>query len=362
MVPDMMKSLLAFGTAMLCGLASAHAAPEDLRVQVVTVAEKPLVLDLQLSGTLEAKDMIALSFRQSGRVVEVLVEEGDTVTAGQELARLDLVQQDQALRVAEASLEAARATQVQARQASERAEALLARGVGTRAARDEALRALAEADGAVERAESYVEQARRAVDDTMLRAPEDAIVTRREVAPGQIVGAAQPVLWLASLGPMEAVFDAPDHPLLDQTMGAEVRLSTLDIARPDMIGVVTEIAPLVDPVNGTVAVRAELRETQVDARLLGVAVRGHLLIAADRALTVPWTALARLGDGPAVWVVDAGDRVTLTPITIANFGDGAVFVTDGLSVGQKVVGAGSQLLYPGRAVQPAAPGTETEAP
>lgn len=141
------------------------------RVELVAAEERSVRLDLQLSGSIAATDSVEMSFRQAGRVTGVSVDKGNRVTRGQELARLDLVQQNQALRVAEAGLDAARAGLSQARQASERADALLVRGVGTRAARDDALRALSEGKSAVERAESTLEQARRAVRPRCCRDP-----------------------------------------------------------------------------------------------------------------------------------------------------------------------------------------------
>ncbi|WP_241232725.1 efflux RND transporter periplasmic adaptor subunit [Paracoccus haematequi] len=324
-----------------------------MRVEMVAAREQPVQIDLQLSGSLTATDSVQMSFRQPGRVTRVLVDEGDRVTKGQELARLDSVQQDQALHVAQAGLDAARAGLAQARLASERANALLARGVGTRAARDDALRALSEAQGSVERAESTLDQARRAVEDTVMRAPQDAVVTARDMAPGLVVGAAQAVLTLATLDGLEAVFNAPDHPALDSAMGTVVRLDTLDIDRPQMRGTVSEISPLVDPASGTVAMRVRIDDVAADTALLGAAVRGHVDIAVDRGIAVPWTALMRDGDRPAVWRVDDDSRVSLVPVTIAQFVDGLVYLSDGIAAGDMVVGAGSQLLYPGRQVQQA---------
>lgn len=349
----MLKRTLITLSIAVAAMPAILAAQDDLRVEFVTAETEALLLDLQLSGTIEAKDSVDLGFRQSGRVTDVLIEEGDEVVAGQPLARLDPVQQDQGLRVAEASLAAASATEEQARQASERADAMLARGVGTRAARDDARQALSEAIGAVQRAESNVEQARRAVEDTVLRAPVNSVITQRDMAPGQIVGAAQSVVSLANLDGLEAVFRSPDHPLLNEAMGAAVRLDTLDIDMPAMTGTVTEIAPLVDPASGTVTVRARIDDVEPGTTLLGAAVRGTLRISSDAAVVVPWTALTRQGRDAAVWVVGEGNKVSLTPVQISHFGDEAVFLSGGVESGQTVVGAGSQLLYPDRTVQPA---------
>ena len=325
----------------------------SLRVEFVTAEEKPLLLDLRLSGTLEAKDSVDLGFRQSGRITEVLVEEGDRVRQGEPLARLDSVQQEQGLNVAEASLASARAAVAQAQQARDRADALLERGVGTRAARDQAVQALSEAQGAAERAESSVDQAQRALEDAVLRSPADSIVTGRDMSPGQIVGAAQPVVSLATVGGFEAVFKSPDHPLLDSAMGAEVSLSTIDLDAPDMKGTVTEIAPLVDPETGTVEVRATIENGPEGVELLGAAVQGDMRVQSDGGIVVPWTALTRQGEEPAVWVIDDRGQVNLAPVEISYFADDTVYLSSGLEPGQIVAGAGSQMIYPGRIVEPA---------
>lgn len=347
-----------FGTALLACLTAFPAFAQDdadqaIRVRLYTVETTQLATDMQLSGEIKAVDALQLGFRQGGRVTEVLVEEGDRVASGQPLARLASVQQDQALNVAEAGLSSARAGHEQARQASERAAALLSRGVGTRAAADQAEQALSQAEGVLERSVSAVDQARRAVQDAVLRAPQDAVVTSKSVAPGQVVAAAQPVLNLAALTGLEAVFRVADDPMLRDILGTRIRLETLDIQRPTMFGDVTEVSPLVDPETGTVTVRARVQTAQKGTSLLGASVRGYLDVALAQGAAVPWTALVRQGDQPAVWTVGQDDRVTLTPITVSHYGDQSIFVSDGLKDGQRVVGDGSQLLYPGRQVQAA---------
>lgn len=325
---------------------------QPLRVELERAELRPFVLELALSGTIEAWNSIDLGFRQGGRVVEVLVAEGDSVSPGQDLARLDPVQHDQALKVAQAGLNAALASEAQARQASDRAEEMLARGVGTRVARDDAHREFSAALGGVQQARTNLDLARRALEDTVLRAPSRAVVTRRDMAPGLVVGAAQAVLGLASVDGLEAVFNAPDHPLLQGAMGTRVRLDILDIDIPQLTGIVTEISPLVNARTGTVTVRARLDDIPEGVRLMGAAVRGHLLIRESSGIAVPWTALTRAGDAPAVWVVDQQGVAGLQPVEILYFSDDDVYLSKGVSAGQMVVGAGAQLLYPGRHVIP----------
>lgn len=333
-------------------------APDDaagpLRVEVVTVTEAPVVMDFVLTGAIEARDSLDVSFRMGGRVTEVLAAEGDRVSQGQPLARTDSVQQEQARRVAQASLDSAEAVRDQASLAAERAVALLERGVGTSAARDAAAEQLSSAEGAVAQATSALEQARRAVTDTVLRAPQDAVVTERAVDPGQIVGPAQTVMSLAVLSGLEAVFQTPNSPLLDNAVGAHVSLEPLDYPDRRMVGTVSEVAPLVNPETGSVEVRVTIDDAVTDTALLGAAVRGDIRVPAGSGMQVPWTALTANGAGPAVWVVADDDTVSIAPVAIERFEDGVVLLESGLEPGQRVVGAGSQMLFPGRLVVDAA--------
>lgn len=333
-------------------------APDDaagpLRVEVVTVTEAPVVMDFVLTGAIEARDSLDVSFRMGGRVTEVLAAEGDRVSQGQPLARTDSVQQEQARRVAQASLDSAEAVRDQASLAAERAVALLERGVGTSAARDAAAEQLSSAEGAVAQATSALEQARRAVTDTVLRAPQDAVVTERAVDPGQIVGPAQTVMSLAVLSGLEAVFQTPNSPLLDNAVGAHVSLEPLDYPDRRMVGTVSEVAPLVNPETGSVEVRVTIDDAVTDTALLGAAVRGEIRVPAGSGMQVPWTALTANGAGPAVWVVADDDTVSIAPVAIERFEDGVVLLESGLEPGQRVVGAGSQMLFPGRLVVDAA--------
>lgn len=335
---------------VLVFLASPAVAQAVLPVEFVEVRATQLTFDAALTGTIHATDSVGIGFRLGGRILDVSVKVGDRVAKGQPLARTDPLQQEQALRVAQAAEASAIASREQARQAQGRAEAMLARGVGTRAALDAANQALSAATGSLTQARTSLGQAQRALADTVLRAPDDAIVTKRMAEPGQIVGAAQAVLELASVSGREAVFRTPDTPLLRDAVGAPVTLSGIDFPDLHMTAHVSEISPIVDPGTGSVTVRATIENAPTNASLLGAAVRGAIHYPAGSGIAIPWTALTSADDGPAVWLVGADNRVTMTPVMIERFYNGAVILGGGVSPGQTVVGAGSQLLYPGREV------------
>lgn len=205
---------------------------------------------LTLYGNVEIREVV-LGFRVAGRVAEMAFQEGDAVTAGSRMARLDAVPYEQALATAEARVEAARAQLeklesgsrpqeieqaaarvTQAEAAFRNAEKVHTRKLGllesgassqrevdaALAAREETEAQLAAArealalvregfrrqDVAAARAElaaarARVEEARTRLDDTVLLAPSDGVVLTRVHHPGAVVGAGAPVYTL-SLG------------------------------------------------------------------------------------------------------------------------------------------------------------------
>ncbi|RCW82859.1 efflux RND transporter periplasmic adaptor subunit [Paracoccus lutimaris] len=327
-----------------------------LPVEFVKVESAPLTFDAALTGTINAQDIVEVGFRLGGRVLEVMVQEGDLVSTGQALARTDPLQQEQRLRVAQAAVESASAAEAQARQAQVRAAAMLERGVGTRAALDSENLRLSVAVGALTQAKASLGQAERALADTVIYAPTDAIVTSRMAEPGQIVGAAQAVVSLASATGREAVFRTPDSALLRNAIGAPVTLSGIDFPDLHMTAHVSEIAPIVDPGTGSVTIRATIDDAPANTSLLGAAVRGAIHYPAGTGIAVPWTALTSANGSAAVWMVGRDDRVILAEVKIERFNNGTVILNTGVTPGQTVVGAGSQLLYPGRKVRDAGAG------
>gem|GEM_PF-6493242 len=85
---------LSAACAMLAAV-SAQAQPADIppAVEIVRAEEKPLTLDVRLTGTIVAQDSIDLSFPTSGRIPRIYVQTGDRVKGGDALARTDGVQQ-----------------------------------------------------------------------------------------------------------------------------------------------------------------------------------------------------------------------------------------------------------------------------
>ena len=198
-----------------------------------------------LVGEITAPETLQAAFPVGGRLTDVRVQVGDRVSAGDELARIEQVQQAQALASAQAQVSAAQAEYTAAKFQADRQAELFARGATTRSDRDSAADRLAAAIATKSQSEAALDQAQQALEDTVLIAPADATVTDRFGEPGQVVGAAQPVLELA-IGPgFEAKFDVPETVLTSSTQDpGTVRLSAIDRPSITVSGHVSEVSPL----------------------------------------------------------------------------------------------------------------------
>src|SRR5579859_1690600 len=159
---------------------------------------------LNASGYVTARRQATVSSKVTGKVAEVLIEEGLQVKQGQVLARLDILTQEAALRLAEAQLSESQRSleenQVRLKQAQitqARQHRLLAGGATTQTDVDSA-----DADAAtyearlklgeqqVQVAERTLAQRRQDLDDTVIRAPFDGVVTTKDAQPGEMISPA----------------------------------------------------------------------------------------------------------------------------------------------------------------------------
>lgn len=347
-----MGFMMVSGRALLVSLVFAQplCAEAPLQVNVVIAQRLADTRVDALIGEIVARDTLTVSFPVGGRIAGVMVEQGDKVVAGQELARMESVRQEQVLRAAEAGVATAQADFRQAQATLDRQNALLESGATTRIARDAAEDALTVAEGMLAQAQANFDQARKALDDTVLRAPEAAEVTARMADPGQVLGAAQPILTLALGSELDAIFDVPEALLTTKGDSTAIELELLDSPGAVFSGTVREVSPLVDPSTGTVEVAVGVEKAGSGASY-GDAVRGSVRRVMADHMALPFTALSASKAGPAVWVVDPETRlVALRQITIERFETARMVLSGGLEEGALVVTDGAQLLYPGRPV------------
>ena len=336
-------SPLLFLTALAC---PALAEP-PLLVEIVTAEQSSPTRDYTLVGIVEAQNSYPASFRSGGLITDIFADVGDHVAAGAEIARLDATTAQAQRDAAQATLEAVAARLKQAEQSRDRVEASLSRGTATQADLDEAVQSFLSAQSSYRQAQTQLDKAQQGLNDTTLHAIEDVIVTERNAEPGEIVGAGASILELATDGRLDAKFYVPDIGNLNSVIGLPVAITPID-GGETIIAFVAEVSPVVS-VAGTVEMTAHLpNDTDLP---LGGLVEARVTLDSDPVITLPADALFVTANGPAVWVIDPA-TMTVSPraITIASYREAEIAISGGITAGEQIVGAGSQVLYAGREV------------
>ncbi len=345
------------GTALLvigASFGSALQAQPPVAVEIIHPRPLPDSHIIHFIGTVEAPETYPASFRSGGRVTAINVETGDRIAKGEIIAELDQTAAQASLDAAKASVTAAQAQLDQARQARDRAQGLLDRGTGTQDALDEAMQGFLQAQASFDQAQAQLETAQQGMDDTTLRAIDDAVVTERAAEIDEVVSAGQEVVMLANQSAREAVFQAPDIAGLSRLSGRQISIESPDQPQP-LPAQITEVSPQLSD-TGTVTIKARLTASTTPLRI-GTLITGTIDLPHPARLSLPWDALVSGPQGKSVWVVDPQTQtVTLQPVEIAAYNTTSIELapSEAITTTLQVVGKGASGLFDGQQVTPIA--------
>jgi len=324
-------------------------------VFVTTVTPANSAQTRSFTSVVRARVETELGFRTGGKVVERLVEVGDSVKAGQVLARLDPADYQLAVKAAADQMQAASVDAQQAASDEARFRRLLADGsVG--AADHERQKARADAAAArLDQAKRQLELARNREAYATLVAPYPGVVTTLRFERGQVVAEGQPVLSLARDGEREIVAELPED-WVGRARSLVATATPWNDPKSQVRLVLRELSPQASVQGRTYRARysaAPDSRASMDALPLGSTMQLTLSgpQAGPAATVLPVSALVK-GSGPAgVWTVNArGSGLVFTPVQVVSNDDATVQVT-GLTTGSKVVSVGAQKLDAGTAVR-----------
>lgn len=328
------RAVTAAGLLVAAACSSTRTTPETAEraqtggtVYVVTDSTIDAVIDA--AGTAQPVAEATLSTKLMGTVTDVFVHEGDPVSAGQPLVRLDardLVARDSQV---QAAVDAARAVQLDAQTQAARIRALYADTAATRAQLDAVETALARANAGVAGAQASAREldATRAYAD--VRAPFSGVVTRRFVDPGAFAVPGAPLVTVQNVARLRVSVNAAPEDVRMLRRGAKVRTTIEDTT---VNGVVEGVVPAAGNVYTVNAIVDNAARRLASGGAASIALpQGH-----RRALLVPAAAIRRQGDLTGVIVRgSAGDDLQWVRLGAAR---GAfVEVTSGLSAGTTIV-------------------------
>lgn len=348
-------ALLAAGCSPAATAAQAPpAAPE------VTVAE-PLVHSVDVYGDVvgrfAAVQAVAITPQVTGRLAEVLFQDGQTVRAGEPLFRIDPAPFAAAVDQAEAEVARVRALGALAQEERRRAENLIALDAMSQEEFDRRAGGAEETAAAVRSAQARLEAARIDLGYTTILAPIDGRVSDRRIDVGNLVSANESLLTtVVSQDPIHIEFGvAPDVATAigrpdAQGAGAAVQFRLEGESGFAHAARIDFVDNAVDPNSGVVRMRAVVENP--DGRFApGQFVRVQFAQSHIAAATlVPETAVSSDQNVKFVLVVNADNVVEARPIGAGPVVDGMRVVEQGLGAADRVVVGGAQRAYPGTQV------------
>lgn len=303
----------------------------------VAVAVRDTVVDaIYATGEIEAIQSIELRPEVEGRLTEILVREGATVSAGTPLFRID----DAKTKADVARLTAERDLAVQA---LERTRELFAKEASSKSEME-----LAEANFRSAEARLELEQVR--LNRTIVRAPFSGIVGERFVSLGDYLTTSTPLTTLQTFDPQRAAFEVPERYARRVSVGQSVTF-TVAATSDTYTGDVDFVNPVVQLPGRTIEVKA-LVPNQNRELIPGMFIDVRLAteVRAD-AIVVPEDAILPLQGADYVWVV-AADTASRKEVQLGVRVPGFVEITSGVEAGSQVVVGGLERLREGAAVAP----------
>jgi len=334
---------------------------EAIPVAVTPVAERPFRVEVAAVGTLRARETALVSPKIPGHVIEVLVDIGSHVRAGQLLVRLDPTDFKLAIAQAKAALSAAEAGVLQATAQYEQAEKehrrisdLLEQNVvpqsrydAVEAAYKTAREALAAARHRRDQAQAALATAEQALQDTEIRSPITGSVVERRVEVGQAVEPAAQLFRIVDQTSLKMDVQLPETDLHRVRVGTRAEITVDSFPGKTFPGRVTVLNPMVDPRTRTFQVRITVpnpAEKLVD----GAYARVKLFLGKRKALAVPREALQRLpGSGTYYVFVIHDNQAAKRVLKLGVMEDLYAEVLDGVSQGERVVTSGAGRLRSG---------------
>jgi len=320
--------------------------PPLVRIETVQTSVQS---ERSFTGIVAARVQSDLGFRVPGKVLERLVDAGQSVKRGQALMRIDPTDLRLVVRARDEAVAAAKARARQTADDEARYRDLVAGGAVSASAYDKVKAAAESARAELNAAEAQADVARNETGYAVLFADADGVVVETLAEPGQVVDAGQIVVRVAHAGRREAIIELPET--LRPAIGSTGR-ATLYASGVTGSAKLRQLSDAANRQTRTFEARYVLEDRLADAPLgstISIQISDGRSVSA---LQVPIAAIFDPGKGPGVWLVEGeAPRVAWRAVQIARLSDEAASVLGNFKAGDRVVALGAHLLHEGEPVR-----------
>jgi RND family efflux transporter MFP subunit len=358
---------MAATAAMLAGCHSGepaqNAAPQSAPARVVESMQEQVPVTVRATGVLHARESAVISAQVMGRILRVLVREGDTVHAGQTLAVLDDATLSATVNQSEAAIKA-----IQNQEAAAETDAALAASTLARYKQLQVEKSVSpqEMDEVTRRAEAAEQRvaalhaqsnaaraqengARTMLGYARLHAPFTGVVTARMADPGTLATPGMPLLQIDQAGPQQLQVTVDESVITAVRKGMAIPV-TIDAAQQaNITGTVAEITPAADPASHSFLVKIDVPLSgQLHAGMYGTAA---IAVGTHEAIVVPRSAVVMRGSLACAYVLDGNSMAELRYVTLGAAQGDRVEVLSGIVAGEKLVDSPADRELAGRRIE-----------
>ncbi len=324
---------------------------ELLPAEVHTIKPRGLVDVVRFTGTTQPIDQTIVKGRVAGRLAEVLVREGDRVTAGQVLARFETTELQAKMNERQSALEAARAdARWTARDRSDK-ETLANRNIVSQSAADQARATADNRASMVAVAEAQLDVARKNLADAEVKAPFDGVVGERIANQGESLPIDGKILALLDTSHVEIAAQMPAGDVIRMKVGQLAGVMLEGFGDRVFDGKITRISPTTQAGSRSIPVYVEIVDRDEGLRG-GLFATGSVTVQEkSHALAVPASAMRKDDQGDFVLVVENNALVRKPVGAVRTWSRGELVEVKGLESGMTVVSAPLPGLQAGQRVK-----------
>ena len=336
--------------ASACGPSSGEDEVKAVPVRVITMTPVTISSEAYASTRLEGEEDALIYATTAGRIEEVLISEGDSVTTGQHLVRLDTDQQLTAgTSSAIAAISAARANAENALNDYERMLSLFDAGAVSQQQLDGSRVGVESAEAQLRQAQAGYSTARSMQNNAVITAPFTGRIGRIWAREGNLSGGG-PLLSISGSSGIMARILLPERDIFSLSPGLPAYVTVTALDGTAVPGIVTAVSPSVDPVSGLVSVQVSFDDPDGILRP-GMAGRVSVLTeTVSSALVLPESVLRRSRTGYQVVVIE--DSIAhLRDVEAGIRNSGNVEIRAGLFPGDVVVVHGHTRVSEGSLVE-----------
>lgn len=331
-------------------------AGRTVSVDTALVERRDLTPVFSFSANLEALWSTDISTKADGRIDKLFVEEGDLVTAGMVLARLDMNELGAQVMQAEGQVLQAQATLEQNELNFHRMDLLYKQNAVSAHTLDSARTQRDLAQGGLRAAQGNLILLKTRMDNANIISPLNGVVIKRHVQAGTFSKAGIAIVTVADVSTLLAKALVGEAQISELTLGKSVNIKVNAIKDQEFKGTVTRLSPAATLPARTFTAEVSIPNPQ---GLLKVGMFANAEIAGQsrqKVLTVPEGALVMREDQKTVFVVADGKTVVQKVLKLGDAAGGWVEVLEGVKEGDRIVVAGQHKLKDGSAIRQGTPG------